>query len=156
MGMPGYVIFNIANVVTLIGMASGTMVRSISLCDSIDCNDWFLIKSAYSNIQSHFETWYPSRHHNHPLFDFLLVERSFVLDCFPSWLYRLLVGISSFGLVALVISLVILFFYGVANYGFKFDSSFWFPRPNSILNNLGVFINSLAFSLMCLSQVVRS
>lgn len=39
MGMPGYVIFNIANVVTLIGMASGTMVRSISLCDSIDCHD---------------------------------------------------------------------------------------------------------------------
>lgn len=26
MGKPGYIIFNIANVVTLIGMASGTMV----------------------------------------------------------------------------------------------------------------------------------
>ena len=66
----------------------------------------------------------------------------------------LLVGVSSFGLVALVISLIILFIYGMVTYGFKFDSSFWFPRPNGILNNLGVFINSLAFSLMCLSQVV--
>ena len=70
--------------------------------------------------------------------------------------HSLLVGISSFGLVALIISLIILFVYGVIEYGFKFDSSFWFPRPNSILNNLGVFINSLAFSLMCLSQVVRT
>ena len=66
----------------------------------------------------------------------------------------LLVGVSSFGLVALVISLIILFIYGMATYGFNFDSSFWFPRPNGILNNLGVFIKSLAFSLMCLSQVV--
>lgn len=66
----------------------------------------------------------------------------------------LLVAISSFGLAALIISLIILFFYGVVHFGFKFESSFWFPRPNSILNNLGVFLNALAFSLMCLSQAV--
>ena len=63
-------------------------------------------------------------------------------------------SISSFGLIALIISLTILFFYGVFSFGFKFDASFWLPRPNSILNNLGVFLNALAFSLMCLSQVV--
>lgn len=63
-------------------------------------------------------------------------------------------GVSSFGLIALVISLLILFFYGVSAYGFKFETSFWFPQQGHILSNLGVFINSLAFSLMCLSQVV--
>ena len=78
----------------------------------------------------------------------------------PSWRFflpftiSLLVAISSFGLAALIISLIILFFYGVVHFGFKFESSFWFPRPNSILNNLGVFLNALAFSFMCLSQAV--
>lgn len=66
----------------------------------------------------------------------------------------LLVGVSSFGLLALVVSLVILFIYGVAVYGFTFDASFWFPRKGHILDNLGVYINSLAFSEMLLSQVV--
>lgn len=66
----------------------------------------------------------------------------------------LLVGVSSFGLVALIVSLVILFIYGVAVYGFTFDASFWFPQKGHILDNLGVYINSLAFSEMLLSQVV--
>ena len=66
----------------------------------------------------------------------------------------LLVGVSSFGLLALVVSLVILFIYGVAVYGFTFDASFWLPRKGHILDNLGVYINSLAFSEMLLSQVV--
>lgn len=68
----------------------------------------------------------------------------------------LLVGVSSFGLIALVVSLLILFVYGVATYGFKFESSFWFPQRGHVLSNLGVFVNSLAFSLMCLSQVVAA
>ena len=39
MGMPGYIIFNIANVVTLIGMASGTMVYLSIFNSLLDCDD---------------------------------------------------------------------------------------------------------------------
>ncbi|KAK8829768.1 hypothetical protein WA577_001162 [Blastocystis sp. JDR] len=128
---PGYVIFNIANVVTLYGMAMGTMIVMTDFLDSL-----------------------PIPASNHTLKRALLqalitiIGLIFCLLKDPS----LLVAISSFGLAALIISLVILFFYGVVHFGFKFDSSFWFPRPKSILNNLGVFLNALAFSLMCLSQ----
>lgn len=155
MGMPGYIIFNIANVVTLIGMASGTMVRTPSFLFIVDCDDRFLIFSSSTYREPYIEAWYFPGDSNHSLSSLLSLKRSLVCLSSLTFIPRLLVGISSFGLVALIVSLIILFFYGIIEYGFKFDSSFWFPRPNSILNNLGVFINSLAFSLMCLSQVVN-
>ena len=143
MGNAGYIIFNIATIVTLFGMAMGTMVifdsvyhRQIVMTDFVD---GLPISST------------------HPTLKRAILQGVITIIALVLCLLKdpsLLVGVSSFGLVALVISLIILFIYGLVTYGFKFDHSFWFPRPNGILSNLGVFINSLAFSLMCLSQVV--
>ena len=146
-------IFNIANVVTLYGMAMGTMVLLFPIYDR-------------QIVMTDFLDSLPIPASNHTLKRALLqalitiIGLIFCLLKDPSSCLlflvtiSLLVAISSFGLAALIISLVILFFYGVVHFGFKFDSSFWFPRPKSILNNLGVFLNALAFSLMCLSQAV--
>lgn len=68
----------------------------------------------------------------------------------------LLVKISSFGLVALGVSFLLLFFYGVKNYRFSFDTSYLWPTSTvDFLNKFGVFVYSLGFTLFLLSQVVR-
>lgn len=67
----------------------------------------------------------------------------------------LLVGISTFGLFALVLSYILLFYYGVTNSHFSFDSSYLWPKSTKdFLNNFGIFIYSLGFTLFLLSQVV--
>ena len=132
MKQPGYWIFNIANVITLFGMAMGTMIVMTDFLDSLPI---------------------PS---SHPTVKRAILQALITAICLLLCLLKdpsLLVGVSSFGLIALVVSLIILFVYGVVEYGFKFESSFWYPREGRILSNLGVFVNSLAFSLMCLSQV---
>ena len=64
--------------------------------------------------------------------------------------------ISSFGLVALAVSFVLLFFYGVRHYHFSFDASYLWPTSTTdFLNKFGVFVYSLGFTLFLLSQVVR-
>lgn len=69
----------------------------------------------------------------------------------------LLVKISSFGLVALAVSFVLLFFYGVRHYHFSFDASYLWPTSTTdFLNKFGVFVYSLGFTLFLLSQVVRA
>ena len=155
MGQVGYWIFNIANVITLFGMAMGTMVRSSnSISHLLDRNDRFLGQPAHPHLPPHSQASHSPVHNHGYLPDSLHPQGPQVLRFPFSLPPSLLVGVSSFGLIALVVSLLILFFYGVAAYGFKFVSSFWFPQRGHVLSNLGVFINSLAFSLMCLSQVV--
>lgn len=67
----------------------------------------------------------------------------------------LLVGISSFGLIALVISYVLLFYYGITNSHFTFKTEYLWPTSaKNFLNNFGIFIYSLGFTLFLLSQVV--
>lgn len=67
----------------------------------------------------------------------------------------LLVGISSIGLLALVFSYILLFYYGITNSHFSFDSSYLWPKSiMDFLNNFGIFIYSLGFTLFLLSQVV--
>ena len=69
----------------------------------------------------------------------------------------LLVKISSFGLVALGISFVLLFFYGVRHYHFSFNASYLWPTSTTdFLNKFGVFVYSLGFTLYLLSQVVST
>ena len=68
----------------------------------------------------------------------------------------LLVKVSSFGLVALGVSFLLLFFYGIKNYQFSFDASYLWPTSTvDFLNKFGVFVYSLGFTLFLLSQVVR-
>ena len=119
-----------------------------------DRNDRFPGQPADPYLPPHSEAS-DSPIHNHGYLPHSLHPQRPQVPLFSPFLSpSLLVGVSSFGLIALVVSLLILFFYGVAAYGFKFESSFWFPQRGHVLSNLGVFINSLAFSLMCLSQVV--
>ena len=67
----------------------------------------------------------------------------------------LLVVISSFGLAALILSYILLFYYGITNSHFSFNSSYLWPKSiMDFLNNFGIFIYSLGFTLFLLSQVV--
>lgn len=68
---------------------------------------------------------------------------------------NLLVGISSFGLVALALSFCLLFYYGITHSHFSFRTSYLWPTSaTAFLNNFGIFIYSLGFTLFLLSQVV--
>ena len=70
-------------------------------------------------------------------------------------LYSLLVGVSSFGMIAMVVSLVILFVYGLSTTSFSFKTEYLYPSSlSSFLENLGLFVHSLAFILFLLSQTV--
>ena len=65
------------------------------------------------------------------------------------------VGISSFGLIALVISFVLLMIFGLQHYQFSFDVSYLWPLSlKDFLNNFGVLVYSLGFTLFLLSQIV--
>ena len=67
----------------------------------------------------------------------------------------LLVVISSFGLTALVISFIVLFGYGVSHSNFSFNASYLWPtNSRDLLNNLGIFVYSLAFTEFVLPQAV--
>lgn len=67
----------------------------------------------------------------------------------------LLVGVSSFGMVAMVASLITLFVYGLSTTKFTFKTEFLYPvNLSSFLENLGLFVHSLAFILFLLSQTV--
>ena len=67
----------------------------------------------------------------------------------------LLVGVSSFGLIALIASLITLFVFGLSTTTFTFKTEFLYPVSLSgFLENLGLFVNSLGFVLFLLSQTV--
>ena len=68
----------------------------------------------------------------------------------------LLVSISSLGLVALVVSYVLLFLYCFMNSKLSWETSYLFPLSlRDFLNNFGVFAYSLGFTLYLFSQLVR-
>lgn len=67
----------------------------------------------------------------------------------------MLVVISSFGLLALIISFVLLFIYGISQSQFHFEAKFLYPTSASnFFNKVGVFFYSLGFILFLLSQTV--
>ena len=67
----------------------------------------------------------------------------------------LLVGISSFGLAALILSFILVFFYGITNSHFSFQPEYLWPTSTKdFLNNLGIFVYSLAFTEYILPQAV--
>lgn len=46
--------------------------------------------------------------------------------------------------------------YGLVNYGFHRKSSYWsVPSPHVVFSNLGLFVYSLGFSVLLLTQLVR-
>lgn len=67
----------------------------------------------------------------------------------------LLVGVSSMGMIAMVLSLVILFIFGLVNTSWNFKTEYLYPSSLSgFLGNLGLFVHSLAFILFLLSNTV--
>lgn len=67
----------------------------------------------------------------------------------------LLVTISSFGLAALIISFTVLLGYGFTTSHLEFhDRYLWPTNTRDILNNLGIFVYSLAFTEYVLPQAV--
>ena len=69
--------------------------------------------------------------------------------------FRLLVGVSSMGMISMIASLVILFVYGLCTTSFTFKTSYLYPHSTSgFLSNLGLFVHSLAFILFLLSNTV--
>ena len=67
----------------------------------------------------------------------------------------ILVTISSFGLLALVISYILLFIYGVGHFQFSFETKYLYPLSTAdFLSKIGVYIYSLGFILLLLSQMV--
>ena len=67
----------------------------------------------------------------------------------------LLVGVSSMGMIAMVLSLVILFIFGLVNTSWNFKTEYVYPSSLSgFLGNLGLFVHSLAFILFLLSNTV--
>ena len=72
-----------------------------------------------------------------------------------SLFHRLLVGVSSLGMLAMVASLVILFIFGLYTSQFRWKNEYLFPHSTSgFLSNLGLFVHSLAFILFLLSNTV--
>ena len=66
-----------------------------------------------------------------------------------------LVGISSLGLVALVVSYVLLFIYCFMSSKLSWETSYLYPLSVvDFLNNFGVFVYSLGFTLYLFSQLV--
>ena len=58
-------------------------------------------------------------------------------------------------MIAMVVSLVILFVYGLSTTSFTFKTEYLYPiNLSSFLENLGLFVHSLAFILFLLSQTV--
>ena len=69
----------------------------------------------------------------------------------------LLVVISSFGLAALIISFILVFYYGITNSHFTFQQeNLWPTSTRDFLNNLGIFVYSLAFTEYILPQAVMN
>ena len=67
----------------------------------------------------------------------------------------LLVGVSSLGMIAMVLSLILLFIYGLATTSWNFKKEYLYPSSLSgFLGNLGLFVHSLAFILFLLSNTV--
>lgn len=67
----------------------------------------------------------------------------------------LLVGVSSLGMIAMVLSLVLLFIYGLTTTSWNFKREYLYPSSLSgFLGNLGLFVHSLAFILFLLSNTV--
>ena len=69
----------------------------------------------------------------------------------------LLVGISSVGLAALILSFILVFYYGTTNSHFTFQQeNLWPTSTRDFLNNLGIFVYSLAFTEYILPQAVMN
>ena len=67
----------------------------------------------------------------------------------------LVVSISSLGLVALVVSYVLLFIYCFTSSRLSWETSYLYPlSARDFLNNFGVFAYSLGFTLYLFSQLV--
>lgn len=67
----------------------------------------------------------------------------------------LVVSISSLGLVALVVSYVLLFIYCFTSSRLNWETSYLYPlSARDFLNNFGVFAYSLGFTLYLFSQLV--
>ena len=67
----------------------------------------------------------------------------------------LVVSISSLGLVALVVSYVLLFIYCFTSSRLSWETSYLYPlSAKDFLNNFGVFAYSLGFTLYLFSQLV--
>ena len=87
------------------------------------------------------------------LFQFLLTILTIVLCLLkdPS----ILVTISSFGLIALVVSFILLLIYGMSNFQFSLETKYLYPLSTAdFFNKVGIFIYSLGFILFLLSQMV--
>ena len=67
----------------------------------------------------------------------------------------LVVSISSLGLVALVVSYVLLFIYCFTSSRLSWETSYLYPlSARDFLNNFGVFVYSLGFTLYLFSKLV--
>lgn len=67
----------------------------------------------------------------------------------------LLVGISSFGLIALIISFIVLYWNGITTSQVSIKEEYLWPTSSTdFMNNLGIFVYSLAFTEYILPQAV--
>lgn len=121
----------------------------------IDRHDGFHVQTSLSDRQRDGQSAnlavhpHSNRHYTHP------PKRPFVLFHFASLFHRLLVGVSSLGMLAMVASLVILFIFGLCTSQFRWKNEYLFPHSTSgFLSNLGLFVHSLAFILFLLSNTV--
>ena len=136
LGKYGYYLFNFALLMTLYGACIGTMIVM---------TDFMVALPVMTDSPD------MKRYIMQAILTIIAIILCMLKD--PS----LLVKISSFGLVALGISFVLLFFYGVRHYHFSFNASYLWPTSTTdFLNKFGVFVYSLGFTLYLLSQVVST
>ena len=135
LGKPGYYLFNFALLMTLYGACIGTMVVMTDFLSSLPIMTSNPTGKRY-------------------LMQVLLTVVAIVLCMLkdPS----LLVSISSLGLVALVVSYVLLFIYCFMSSKLSWETSYLYPLSlKDFLNNFGVFAYSLGFTLYLFSQLVH-
>lgn len=136
LGKPGYYLFNFALLMIFYGACIGTMIVMTDFMSSLP------LLTAYPTGKRY-------------VMQILLTVIAILLCLLKD--PGVLVRISSLGLVALIVSFVLLFIYCFAYGSFRWDPTCLFPRSlSAFLNNFGIFVFSLGITPLLFTQLVST
>ena len=136
LGKPGYYLFNFTLLLIFYGVCIGTMIVMTDFMESLP------ILSSWSSAKRY-------------IMQILLTIMAILLCLLKD--PGVLVRISSFGLLALIVSFVLLFIYCFACGSFRWQPAYLAPLSfKAFLNNFGVFVYSLGITPLLFTQLVGS
>ena len=136
LGKPGFYLFNFALLMIFYGACIGTMIVMTDFMASLP------IMSSSPTAKRY-------------LMQILLTVTAILLCLLKD--PGVLVRISSFGLLALIVSFVLLFVYCFACGALRWQSAYLFPLSlKAFLNNFGVFVYSLGITPLLFTQLVST